>query len=202
MPVAAIGAGLGAAGLASSAAGGKKAQSNANKLAQQELGLQQQQFGLAKQQLGYGNMDLSQAANWYKNLLAGGPAAQQATGPYASLLGQAYSGARQGIQAFTPRGGEQNLALAQNYNQQANDIARLYAGMQPLAAQGLTGIGSAYLGSGAQFNPQASPYAAMAAYQMGGQNAMNAGTGFGNLLYNSINKLQQGGNQIAPGASY
>src|SRR6266498_132633 len=101
--------GIGGAGSAASAAGGKKAQNKANKLAQQQLGLQQQQFGLAKQQTGLGNAALAPASDWYQNLLKGGVAAQQATGPYASLIGQQGQGTRNAIMAGTPRGGEQNL---------------------------------------------------------------------------------------------
>lgn len=193
MPAAAIGAGIGGLGSAFSGASGKKAQNAANDLAKQQLALQQAQFGLTKQQYGLGNAALGPASNYWQALLKGGQAAVQATGPYASLIGQAGQGARQAIATGTPRGGEANLATAQSYNETANNIARLYAGMQPLAAQGLAQIGGEYLGSGSAVNPQASPYAALGAYQMANQNAMGAGQGFGSLLYNSLNKLRQGG---------
>lgn len=193
MPAAAIGAGVGALGSGLSAAGGKKASSAANKLAQQQLALQQAQFGLTKQQYGLGNAALGPASNYWQALLKGGQAAVQATGPYASQISQAGQGARNSIQAFTPRGGEQNLALAQNYNDVSNNIARLYAGMQPLAAQGLTQVGGAYLGSGSAVNPMASPYAASSLYQSQMANAAQGAQGFGSLLYNSLNKLQSGG---------
>lgn len=130
MPAAAIGAGIGGLGSIASGASGKKSQRNANKLAQQQLGLQQQQFGLAQQQTGLGNAALGGASNYWNALLSGNrTAAAQATGPYAAMQGQAAEGARQAIAATTPRGGEQNLALAQNYNDLSNNVARLYAGM-------------------------------------------------------------------------
>lgn len=194
MPAAAIGAGIGGLGSIASGASGKKSQGNANKLAQQQLGLQQQQFGLAQQQTGLGNAALGGASNYWNALLSGNrTAAAQATGPYAAMQGQAAEGARQAIAATTPRGGEQNLALAQNYNDLSNNVARLYAGMQPLAAQSLGQLGGEYLGSGTAFNPQSSPYAALGAYTTGVDSANQAGAGFGSLLYNSINKLKQGG---------
>src|SRR6266704_3253597 len=184
---------IGAAGSAASGASGKKAQNSANKLAQQQLQLQQGQFGLAKQQLGLGNAALAPASNYWSSLLQGGQAAVQATGPYASLIGQQGQGTRNAIVAGTPRGGEKNLALAENSMQTGNNIARLYAGMQPLAAQGLQGVAGEYLGSGAAFNPSANTGAAAGAYGMQSQNAAQGGQGFGSLLYNSLNKMRNPG---------
>jgi hypothetical protein len=181
MPAAAIGAGIGGAGSIASGIGGKKAQNQANKLAGQELGLQQGQIAS-------GNAALAPASNYWQSLLHGGQAAVQATGPIASQIGQAAQGARNSIQAMTPRGGEQNLALAENYNQASNNIARLYAGMQPLAASQLAGIGGEYFGSAP--NPT---MAGLGAAGMGMQNAQAGGAGFGSLLYNSLKKLGQGG---------
>src|SRR6266700_8246736 len=147
LPIA--GAITGGAGAIGSGIGGKKAQKQANKIAQQQLGLQQQQFGLTKQQTGLGNAALSPAATYFQQLLQGGQAARLAVSPSAQLIGQAGQGAQRAIQAGTPRGGEQNLALAQNRLGTAGQIANLYTGVQPAAAQGLMGIGSTYLGSGA-----------------------------------------------------
>lgn len=180
MPAAIIPAAIGATGSISSGVGGKKAQKSANAAAQQQLQLQQGMYGKANEQLG-------PASNYWQSLLKGGQAAVQATGPIASQIGQGAAGARTAIQATTPRGGEQNLAMAQNYNSSANNIARLYAGMQPLAAQGLTGIGGAYLG-GAQPNVGGSLANYLGQQQMAGQGA----SGFGSLLYNSLNKLNKG----------
>lgn len=184
MPAAvAVPAALSAAGIGAGAAGGKKAQNAAN----QQLGLQKQQFGLTQQQVGLGNKALGGATNYWQALLNGsGNAAQQATGPYASLIGQNAQGARTAIQALTPRGGEQNLALAQNYNTASNNIARLYAGMQPLAAQNLQGIGQAYMGSAAGFNPTANTGGAMNIYGQEMAGGQQAGAGFGQLLYNAL----------------
>lgn len=180
MPVAPIaGAVAGGLGAASSAMGGKKAAKKADAAAQQQLQLQSGMYGKANEQLG-------PASNYWQALLKGGQAAVQATGPIASQIGQLGQGARRSIQAFTPRGGEQNLAIASSYNDQANQIARLYAGMQPMAAQGLEQIGGAYLG-GAQPNTGG----ALSTYANQGQMANEGAGGFGSLLFNSLNKLQK-----------
>lgn len=207
MPPAAIMAGAALAGTGASAAGGKKASGSANDLAKQQLQLQQQQFGLTKQQFGLGNAALGPASSYWQALLKGGQAATQATGPYASLIGQNTEGARQAIAATTARGGEQNLAQAMNVNQGANNISRLYAGMQPLAAQGLTNVGSAYLGSGSSVNPMANIGGAFQNYGQQQQMAGQAGQGFGSLLYQAMNKNKSGGSgggkggpSVVPGA--
>jgi hypothetical protein len=173
-------------------AGGKKASKKANQLAQQQAQLQQQQFGLTKQQFGLGNAALGPASDYWSALLKGGQAAVQATGPYAAQIGQLTQGANQAISATTARGGEQNLAKAQNITSGANSIARLYAGMQPLAAQGLTQVGQAYLGSGASVNPMANIGGAFQNYAQQQQMAGQAGQGFGTLLYNLLQQMQQG----------
>src|SRR5215469_7253321 len=144
MPAAAIpliSAGIGAAGSLGSAAGGKKAQKQANQLAGQQLGLEKSMFG-------QGQSLLAPASNFWQSLLHGGQAAVQATGPIASQIGQAAQGARNSIQAMTPRGGEQNLAVANTFNDASNNIARLYAGMQPTAAGALGQLGGQFLGAG------------------------------------------------------
>ena len=114
----ALSVGLGAAGALGSASGGKKSGKQAQQLAKQQGALQQQQFGMAKQQVGLGNAALGSSTNYWQDLLKGGQAATQATGPYASLLGQTAQGNRQAIQATTARGGEQNLALAENRSEE------------------------------------------------------------------------------------
>jgi len=186
-----IGAVAGAGGSAASAAGGKKAQNKGNQLAQQQLQLQQNQFGLTKQQTGLGNAALSPAQQYFSSLLQGGQAARVAVSPMSQLIGQAGQGAQRAIQAGTPRGGEQNLALSQNRLNTAGQIANLYTGVQPMAAQGLMGIGGQYLGSGAALNPNSNIGAAQGQYGLSQGLAAQAGGGFGDLLYKSLQKLQR-----------
>lgn len=181
-PAAAIG--IGALGSGLSASGGKKAQNQANKLASAQLGLEQGMFNKA------GGLMLP-ASDFWGNLLKGGQAAVQATGPIASQIGQAAQGARNSIMATTPRGGEQNLAMAQSFNDASNNIARLYAGMQPAAAGALGQLGGAYLGAGQSLGFPAT-MGGLGAAQMGMQNAQAGGAGFGSLLYNALNKARGG----------
>lgn len=183
---------IGAGGAAASGASGKKSANKGNDLAQQQLQLQQNQFGLTKGQYGAGNTAIQPATAFWTDLLKGGQAAQQATGPYAAMIGQAGQGARQQILGSTPRGGEQNLALAENVNNQSNNIARLYAGMQPTAASNLEQIAQAYFGSGSGVNPGANVGAAASNYLNQQNNAASAGQGFGGLLYNGIQGIRNG----------
>ena len=176
-----------------SSGGGKKG------LAQGQQNLQQQQFGLAQQQLGLGNAALGPSTSFWNALLKGGTAAAQATGPYASLLGQGASGTTQAIQASTPRGGEQNLAIAQNYNQLGNNVSRLYAGMQPAAASGLAQDAAAYLGSAGQFNPFANIGAAEQAQAGSNQTKGMTGAGLGQLAYKGGQSANAG--KLASGAA-
>ncbi len=182
----------GAAGGAASGASGKKSANKGNQLAQQQQQLQQNQFGLTKNQYAQGNAAISPAASFWTDLLKGGQAAQQATGPYAALIGQAGQGARQQILGSTPRGGEQNLALAENVNNQSNNIARLYAGMQPTAANNLQQLAATYFGSGAGVNPNANTGAAAQNYLQQQAMSQQAGQGFGGLLYNGVQGIQNG----------
>ena len=185
MPWSAVGAGLGALGMGGSMAGGKKAQNQANKLASTQLGLEQGMFNKA------GSL-MAPAGDFWSNLLKGGQAAVQATGPIASQIGQAAQGARNSIMATIPRGGEQNLALANTFNDASNNVARLYAGMQPAAAGALGQLGGAYLGAGQSLGFPAT-MGGLGSAQMGQQGAMAGGAGFGSLLYNAMNKMRNGG---------
>src|SRR5215469_13770720 len=178
-------AGIGAAGALGSSAGGKKAQKNAQNLASTQLGLEQSMFGK-------GTSLLAPASNYWQSLLHGGQAAVQAAGPIASQIGQAAQGARNSIAATMPRGGEANLATAQTFNDASNNIARLYAGMQPTAAGALGQLGGQFLGAGQALGFPAT-MSGLGAAQMGVQNAASGAQGFGGLLYNSLNKLQRGG---------
>lgn len=188
----AITAGIGAAGLGSSAVGGKKASGRANDIAQQQVNLQRQLFGTLQQQYGLGRSAFTPALNYWTTLLGGNPVAvNQAVGPFASDIGQAAQGARTSITATTPRGGEQNLAVANTYNTAANNMARLYAGVQPLAATNLASLSGTAFGSGAALNPGANIGAALSGLTAQQGFAQQAGQGFGSLLYSANQKKQQ-----------
>ena len=201
MPPAAIAAGVtGLAGTGASAAGGKKASNAANRLAEQQQQLQQQQWNQALKQLNLGRSAFQPAENYWNALLHGGQAAVQATGPYASLIGQNAAGAQRAIQTALPRGGEQNLALAQSRIGASNDISRLYAGMQPTAASALGSLAGTAFGSGASFNPSANIGGALSNYANQQALAQQAGQGFGSILYRAGQKIpnQKTPNSISP----
>ena len=203
MPVAAlpaIGMALGAAGSGASAAGGKKASNAANDLARSQLNLQQNQFDIAKQLFTSSQTAWQPAANYWNALLKGGQAAVQATGPVAQQIGQAYQGARTSIAANTPRGGEQNLALATSRAQQAGQIGNLYAGTQPLAASSLGQLAGINLGGASAFNPSANIGGAYQNYIAQQQSQQQAGQGFGGLLYNSAQKKRTGASGTSSGS--
>ena len=108
------------------------------------------QGALQKGALGGGQSAINPAINYYQGVLAGGPQAQQAVAPAAQQISQVYSQQQKNEQNLLPQGGERNLALAQLPIQRAGQIASLYQGVQPAAAQALSGIGTNLLGLGGQ----------------------------------------------------
>lgn len=177
------------AGAGAQASGGKKGNNAAKDAANKQFALQQQVLafgqGLANQGMG-----AWQPANAYwQSLLSGDPnKIAQATGPTADIIrGQSQATGNQ-LAATMPQGGEANLAQAQNQLQASNNMARLYAGVQPTAANALgqlsgiplgagisaMGQGAPNVGSGLKFNTHANDQASQA---KGG-----LGQGLGTLL--------------------
>ena len=84
---------------------------------------------------------LESAGNYWSTLLRGDKAAVgQLVGPSAENISGQYTAARKNIETFMPRGGERNLAVAGTDVGRASDIARLYAGVQPMAASQLAAL--------------------------------------------------------------
>jgi hypothetical protein len=167
--------GLGSAiGGAAAGSGGKKGSNAASQAANQQFQLQNQLFNT-------GMTAWQPAANYFQTLLSGNPTAvAQAVGPSRDLIqGQAQSTGQQLAQTL-PQGGEANLAQAQNQLQASNNIARLYAGVQPSAAQALgqlaatpLGLSAPNVGSGLKYNTHTQDTI--------GQNKQGIGTGIGTL---------------------
>lgn len=103
---------------------------------------------LAQQYAGTALPMLNQAGNYWSTLLKGGPGAQNLVAPSAMNISDVYKGADNNIRNFQPMGGERNLALSQIPIQKANQIAGLYANVQPLAAQSLGSLGLGQAGAG------------------------------------------------------
>lgn len=210
MPPIAIMAGIGAAGAGASAAGGKKARNQADRQAQQQLAIQQQQLALQRQQFGLtqeafnlGKSAWLPARDYWQALMGGGQAARVAVGPSAELIGEVGDATRRTIGENLPRGGERNLATAQSQIGQQRDISRLYAGVQPQAAQMLGALSGQQTGASVGFNPQAQIGLApnvlsQALYAQ--QAAQQGAAGFGGLLYQALNKRNQTGSWWGSGS--
>jgi len=131
------------AGVGASAAGGKKGNSAAKDAANKQFQMQQQLFNT-------GLSAWTPAANYFKSLLSGDPTQiAAAVGPTSDILkGQAQAQARQ-TAATMPAGGEAAAAAAANSQGSYNNLARLYAGVQPGAATALGQLSAAPLGASA-----------------------------------------------------
>lgn len=131
------------AGVGASAAGGKKGNNAAKDAANKQFQMQQSLF-----QTGLGAW--TPAANYFKSLLSGDPTQiAAAVGPTSDILkGQAQAQARQ-TAATMPQGGEANAAAASNAQGSYNNLARLYAGVQPAAASALGQLSAAPMGASA-----------------------------------------------------
>lgn len=116
-----------------------------------QVNLQNTEADLLKKLSGIALPSLSTSANYWQDILKGGPSAQAATAPYAQTIAGQTAAAQRNIQSMLPAGGEKNLALAQLPVSQAASVANLYQGLGPTAASQLQalGLGSAGAGTGA-----------------------------------------------------
>ena len=130
-------------GAGASVGGGKKGGHAAKDAANRQFQMQQQLF-----QTGLGAW--TPAADYFKKLLSGDPTQiAAAVGPTSDILKQqAQAQARQRA-ATMPAGGEANAAAAQGAQDSYNQLARLYAGVQPGAATALGQLAAAPLGAAA-----------------------------------------------------
>lgn len=189
----------GLAGGAGSAAGGKKGSSAASKAAQMQYDIQKQQLALGQGLINTGMQAWQPAKDYWSSLLSGDPNKMaQAVGPSSDALKQTQA-AQQASLAQLPQGGEKNLAIAQSQNQGYSDLARLYAGVQPTAANALGQLAGLPTQAGVATQGQAAPNVGAGlkydthASEQKGQGAGTAGAGLGSLLYNSIHKPKTSG---------
>lgn len=146
------------AGAGAQASGGKKGRNDAKDAANRQFALQQQvlQFGqgLANQGMGAWNP----AADYWKALLSGDPnKTAQAVGPTSDAIRQQSAAQAAQLAATSPQGGEANAAQAANATQTSNNMARLYAGVQPTAANALGQLSGIPLGAGISAMGQGAP---------------------------------------------
>lgn len=182
---------------AGSAAGGKKG----SDVQKQQLALQQANSQYGKNLVGTGmSTAWTPAANYWNTLLKGGQAAVTAVGPYSDMIRNSTAATNTTLQGL-PGGGERNLAIAQNQVGQANNLARLYAGVQPTAAQALGTLSQVPIGAGGSIINSSGPQiGAGVQSQLGNQGAkMQGGSGLGSLLYNGMNKNKNASGGAAGG---
>lgn len=92
---------------------------------------------------GEGATNLGSTSAYYQKLMGRGgkEAALAAVGPQMENVAQIYSGVSRGLEGRNVRGGVKELELARAERDKAGSMSRLIHGVQPAAAQALTGIG-------------------------------------------------------------
>ena len=130
-------------GAGASASSGKKGNSAAKDAANRQFAMQQSLFNT-------GLSAFTPAAEYFKALLSGDKTKiAEAIGPTSDILkGQAQSQSRQ-LASTMPAGGEASAAQAGLAQNSYNNLARLYAGVQPGAATALGQLAAAPLGASA-----------------------------------------------------
>lgn len=89
-----------------------------------------------------GQSDIGSATNYWNAILSGNPQAlTAATAPTANMLSTLFSGATNNASTGLPQGGYRSTMMAQLPFAQASQVGNYLLGLQPQAAQQLTGIG-------------------------------------------------------------
>ena len=106
---------------------------------------------------GQGTSNLGSTSAYYQRLLGRGgkEAALAAVGPQMENISQIYSGVSRGLEGRNVRGGVKELGLARAERDKAGQMSRLIHGVQPMAAQALTGIGQFQTAQGTGATAQA-----------------------------------------------
>lgn len=188
-----IGLAVSAAGTAASAYSSSKANSAMQAAQKGVQGIADTQLGMTKQAFGSGLPMLNQAGSYWSTLLGGNRTAMSAAtaGPRAAITDQ-YRGAELGLKRAGVTGGVRDQSLAELSRDRAAKVAGLTTGVQPAAAQGLSGIGANLLGVSQGFGSNAGGlYGSLmqnttqnAMYQSG--QAASAGSSFGSLLFDLL----------------
>lgn len=194
--------------------GGKKATSSAQARSPEEslalTGGQQtagmlnrvgtQQIGAGQALTREGQTTLAQPTNYYSRLLYGNRAAQsQAVAAPRAAISDVYRGAERGLERSGVRGAARDVATGELNRQRAGQISSLITGVQPQAAEALTGIGQYQMGAGAGLTGQGIGAEGTAGGIFGnllGQGAQNRvyareegekfGSSFGGLLFDIL----------------
>lgn len=143
--------------------GGKKATSSAQKRSPEEqvslkggqaaagslAGMGSGLYGTGTEMIGEGRETLAQPTNYYQKLLGGNRAlASQAIAAPRAAISDVYRGAERGLERSGVRGAARDVAKAEIGRERAGKISSLITGVQPGAAEALTGIGERQIGQG------------------------------------------------------
>jgi hypothetical protein len=170
-------------------------QSQANKSSPGQTAAGTQLAGNAAQQGAIAGPALGQAAGYFGQLAGGNRATMtQALAPQITATNDVYGGTARTLARFT-RGPTQQVQMAESERERGGQIGSLFSTARTGANQALAGIGqgafsgstAAAGGAGGVFGQQTSQ--ALQGEQMG----MQAGAGFGNLLFNLLKMYKPGG---------
>lgn len=198
MPLGAmLSAGTAAAG---GLAGGKKG----GGARREQRGLMQQGLELTRGLVSQFTEPFQQAVEFYGDLLRGGQPARLAVEPALQEVNIAAEAQRREIEMTQPRGGEQNLALAQSRIGQAGTRGRAYIGAQREAAQALGMLSQIPLSAAPSFFGSATQAGqGLLSFQAMQQRlAAEGAEGLGRGLFNLWRKFQQKpGEDVGPTAT-
>jgi hypothetical protein len=195
-------------------AGGQQAGGN---LLTQGAGL----FGTGTGMVGQGAQTLAQPTSYYQKLLGGNRAlASQAVSAPRGAISDIYRGAERGLERSGVRGAARDVASAELGRQRAGQMSSLITGVQPGAAEALTGIGQTQIEQGAGIAGQGVRATAASGNifaSLLGQGAANRqyargegerfGGGFGSLIFDLLSGIRGsrgggGGGQARPAPSW
>lgn len=181
--------------------GGKKATSSAMTRSPEEQaalrGGQQAGSTLTGQGTGMvtgGQQTLAGPTGYYQKLLSGNRAlASQAVAAPRAAISDVYRGAERGLEHSGVRGAARDVASGELARQRAGQMSSLITGVQPLAAEALTGIGQTQtaqgvgaVGAGGNIFSRLLDQGT-ANRQYGRQEGEKFGSGFGGLIFDILN---------------
>ena len=155
-------------------------------LVKQQIDIKKMLANLSTSNAAFGKELLTPAADYWRSLLQGGQAARVAVGPTAQLIGQSGDATRRSIMESAPAGGQRDKALLQSRLGEQGDTARLYSGVQPMAAQNLTTIAGVPYGVSVGFAGAGGPNigASLQSLNAGADRNASAYSNVGRMVYN------------------
>lgn len=178
-------------------------QASANALSSYAPQFMQQGFGMARQGMG----DLSQASNYYRNILGSRQAARESLAPEMNTAMDFYRGATNQANR-TLRGGRRDYAVAELNRQKVAQMSGMLPAARANAAKGIADVGGTALSGGSSFAGMGGDLASNAAYVNSGlfnqasqlrEQQGQAGKGWGSFLYDMASSLPWVKNKMGGG---